>query len=116
MTFINSDRFPVYSRDEADEWIVPHNAALLLKFRCHLNVEIAAYGSVKYLTKYITKGAARTTAHVYKMQSRGSCEPVRQLLRCRRYTNAVCMHAAHKSPLHLYHDQAYLTSRANYQS
>ena len=38
-------------------WVVPYNPYLLVKFECHLNVEIcASIDSVKYLFKYITKG------------------------------------------------------------
>ena len=38
-------------------WVVPYNPILLLKFQCHVNVEIVgSVGAVKYLYKYITKG------------------------------------------------------------
>jgi hypothetical protein len=37
-----------------NQWVVPYNPALLLKFQCHLNVEVvtAAY-AIKYLYKYV---------------------------------------------------------------
>lgn len=38
-------------------WIVPYNPYLLLKYNCHINVEVcASIQSVKYLFKYVYKG------------------------------------------------------------
>lgn len=38
-------------------WIVPYNPRLLLKYKCHINVEIcSSITSVKYLYKYVYKG------------------------------------------------------------
>eukprot|EP00794_Sanderia_malayensis_P012595 gene12595-biopygen10032 len=46
-----------------DSWIVPHNLKLLLKFDCHMNVEVCTtVKSVKYIFKYIHKG--NDMAHV----------------------------------------------------
>ena len=43
-----------------NRWIVPYNPILLLKYQTHINVEIVgSIGAVKYLYKYITKGADR---------------------------------------------------------
>ena len=40
-----------------NQWIVPYNAFLLLKYNCHINVEVCAtVKSVKYLFKYVYKG------------------------------------------------------------
>lgn len=40
-----------------NRWIVPYNPYLLLKYNCHINVELcASVKSVKYLYKYIYKG------------------------------------------------------------
>jgi hypothetical protein len=37
--------------------ITPYNPALLLKYQCHLNVEVCAtVDAVKYIHKYICKG------------------------------------------------------------
>jgi hypothetical protein len=44
----------INGRQVTNQWVVPYNAALLLKFQCHLNVEVvtAAY-AYKYLYKYV---------------------------------------------------------------
>lgn len=40
-----------------NSWVVPYNAYLLLKYNCHINVEVcASIQSVKYLFKYVYKG------------------------------------------------------------
>ncbi|XP_045507712.1 uncharacterized protein LOC123703676 [Colias croceus] len=41
----------------SDLWIVPYNAALLLRYDCHLNLEsVSTRTVIKYLFKYMTKG------------------------------------------------------------
>ena len=43
-----------------NQWIVPYNALLLLRYQCHLNVEIVhSVSAVKYLYKYLHKGQDR---------------------------------------------------------
>jgi hypothetical protein len=40
-----------------DTWVVPYNPYLLLKYNCHINVEICnSVSAVKYLYKYVYKG------------------------------------------------------------
>ncbi len=40
--------------------IVPYNPGLLLKYNCHINVEVCStVKSVKYLYKYVYKGGDR---------------------------------------------------------
>ncbi|XP_055357003.1 uncharacterized protein LOC129602072 [Paramacrobiotus metropolitanus] len=65
----NKDGYPEYRRRDSgititvgtrtvdNQWIVPYNPYLLLKYNCHINVEICAtIKSFKYLYKYIFKG------------------------------------------------------------
>ena len=41
-----------------NRWVVQYNPYLLLKFNCHINVEIcSSIKCVKYLYKYLFKGA-----------------------------------------------------------
>ena len=46
-----------------DSWVVPYNPHLLMKFNCHMNVEVCTtVKSVKYIFKYIHKG--NDAAHI----------------------------------------------------
>ncbi|KAE8742020.1 hypothetical protein FOCC_FOCC012436 [Frankliniella occidentalis] len=48
-----------------DRWVIPYNAALLLKYEAHINLEIASTRKViKYLFKYLTKGASHKNVRV----------------------------------------------------
>jgi hypothetical protein len=52
-------------RDITNQWIVPYNASLLLKYECHLNFEVVtAEHAIKYLFKYCFKGADSASAAV----------------------------------------------------
>ncbi|KAE8739271.1 hypothetical protein FOCC_FOCC015231 [Frankliniella occidentalis] len=52
--------------------IVPYNAALLLKYNCHLNVEIASTRKIiHYLFKYMTKGTPLTRVFVAREEDNG---------------------------------------------
>ena len=75
-TRLDDEQYPVYRRrdpseggltfqkrigdtqvDVGNNYVVPYNPSLLLKFRCHLNVEsVHCLNTVKYIFKYITKG------------------------------------------------------------
>ena len=47
--------------------VVPYNAKLLLKYDCHINVEVCStIRSVKYLYKYVYKGSDRTMIKIAK--------------------------------------------------
>lgn len=49
----------------SNEWIVPYNAELLLKYQCHLNVEVVtADYAIKYLFKYLFKGSDSASAAI----------------------------------------------------
>eukprot|EP00794_Sanderia_malayensis_P017120 gene17120-biopygen14739 len=73
-TELNVNGYPLYRRRGittaqlkqhavTDSWVVPHNIQLLLKFDCHINVEVCTtVKSVKYIFKYIHKG--NDMAHV----------------------------------------------------
>jgi hypothetical protein len=48
-----------------NQWVICHSPHFLLVFFCHINVEISLYvGSVKYVSKYMTKGVDKATLEV----------------------------------------------------
>ena len=50
---------PVYP-NHTNRWVVPYNPYLLLRYQCHLNVEVCStIKAVKYLYKYTYKGPDR---------------------------------------------------------
>ncbi len=67
-TQIKENSFAIYKRNSShtatvrghvinDGYVVPYNPHLLLKYNCHINVEIcSSIKAVKYLFKYIYKG------------------------------------------------------------
>ncbi|KAI5394306.1 hypothetical protein KIW84_061119 [Lathyrus oleraceus] len=74
-----TDSYPEYRRrfDESvslgkyrsvdNRWVVPYNPWLLLKYECHINVEIcSSIKSIKYLYKYVYKGPDRVAMEVHK--------------------------------------------------
>jgi hypothetical protein len=79
-TEAGDDSYPIYARPDngrtatrphpngargdtillTNQWVVPHNPALLLKYDCHINVEICcSIRSIKYMHKYVYKGHDR---------------------------------------------------------
>jgi hypothetical protein len=72
-TVDDGDSYPRYRRPKEHNYVypgtgelvndgdvVPYNAALLLRYRCHVNVEVCStLHAVKYLHKYIHKGGDR---------------------------------------------------------
>ncbi|KAI5391538.1 hypothetical protein KIW84_076377 [Lathyrus oleraceus] len=54
-------------RSVDNRWVVPYNPWLLLKYDCHINVEIcSSIKSIKYLYKYVYKGPDRVAMEVHK--------------------------------------------------
>ena len=56
----------------SNKWVVPHNKWLLLKYQGHINVELVnLVKSVKYLYKYILKGADKCHVEIVKIGADG---------------------------------------------
>ncbi|XP_057734536.1 uncharacterized protein LOC130949970 [Arachis stenosperma] len=53
--------------DVDNQFIVPYNATLLLKYGCHINIKYTCQTSaIKYLFKYVHKGNDRVTASFFR--------------------------------------------------
>ena len=62
-------------------YVVPYNPALLLKYNCHINVEICStVQAIKYVYKYVYKGSDRAFVSVGKKDAEAS--------ECHRFLNA----------------------------
>ncbi|CAL0312721.1 unnamed protein product [Lupinus luteus] len=79
LTRQGSDSYPDYRRRREEpvtlnrrvtidnRWVVPYNPWLLLKYDCHINVEVcSSIKSIKYLYKYVYKGPDRVAMEVHK--------------------------------------------------
>ena len=77
----------VKGREETldNQWIVPYNPYLLLKFEAHINVEVVvSINGVKYVYKYTTKGPDRITVQVSNgLQENEQVDEVQQFIDCR---------------------------------
>lgn len=57
-------------------WVVPYNQWLLLKYDCHINVEVCGgIKCVKYIYKYIHKGHDRVSLELHNGQN---CDEIQQ--------------------------------------
>ncbi|XP_074322086.1 uncharacterized protein LOC141659206 isoform X1 [Apium graveolens] len=78
-TTFDESGFPIYMRrrqgvvvhvrgtDLDNQWVVPYSRDLLVKYQCHMNVEICCHArSLKYLFKYCLKGHDCATVYVNK--------------------------------------------------
>ncbi|XP_074374526.1 uncharacterized protein LOC141714930 [Apium graveolens] len=76
-TYFDQSGFPIYRRRKTgitvakgkceldNGWVVPYNRDLLVKYQCHMNVEICCHArSLKYLFKYCLKGHDRATIEI----------------------------------------------------
>jgi len=48
-----------------NQWVVPYNPYLLMRYNCHINVEVCSgVKAIKYLYKYIYKGHDKCAVHI----------------------------------------------------
>lgn len=86
-TTLSEDSYPCYRRlDNGRRFqkgqtiyhnghVVPYSRYLLLKYQCHINVEIAiSIKAIKYLYKYISKGHDRTNMTIEQLENEGADE------------------------------------------
>ncbi|XP_073033882.1 uncharacterized protein [Primulina eburnea] len=85
-----NDSYPLYRRREGGQvsitnndnvfidngWVVPYNPLLLLKYDCHINVDVCGgIKCVKYIYKYIHKGPDRVALELRNGQN---CDEIQQ--------------------------------------
>lgn len=83
-TIFDQSGFPVYKRRKTNftftkgkeildnQWVVPYNRDLLVKYQCHINVEVCCHArTLKYLFKYCLKGHDRATVEIRGRKRRG---------------------------------------------
>ena len=120
--FSNKSGYPIYRRPnngvhinskksgkimEIDNrWIVPYNPYLLLKYDCHINVEICtSLNAIKYICKYIFKGndaaslEAKMDETVTYMDHRYVSAP-EAAWRIFRFRTHYCSHTVYRLPVH----------------
>ncbi|KAK6031189.1 hypothetical protein OSTOST_02664 [Ostertagia ostertagi] len=65
----------------SDEWVVPTNPYLIMKYDCHINMEICGMiSAVKYLYKYVYKGPDRANINI---EGAGENDEIKQHLNTR---------------------------------
>ena len=70
-----------------NSWVVPYNPALLLKYNCHINVEVKArITAIKYLCSYLHKGTDKATIKLYNEKNKENKNEVKKYIDCRVIT------------------------------
>nr|XP_017255632.1 PREDICTED: uncharacterized protein LOC108225307 [Daucus carota subsp. sativus] len=93
-TYFDQSGFPVYKRrdtkitvrknnvDLDNQFVVPYNRDLLVKYQCHMNIEICCHArTLKYLFKYCLKGHDRATVELStkKKQDTDDSKPIDEI-------------------------------------
>jgi len=64
----------VRKKEQDNRWVVPYNPELLMRYNCHINVEVCcSIKSCKYLYKYIHKGCDMASVAVHGDKGDGIC-------------------------------------------
>jgi PIF1-like helicase/Helitron helicase-like domain at N-terminus/Helicase len=127
VTKSNENGYPIYQRrkdgktfsikmkddknetiDVNNSWVVPYNPYLLLKYECHINVEIcSSVKSVKYLYKYVFKGHDACSMHIHQgvaegenPENRFNYDEIEQFVDSRYVSPPEAMWRLFKFPLH----------------
>ncbi|XP_074352245.1 uncharacterized protein LOC141691400 [Apium graveolens] len=84
-TYFDQSGFPIYKRQNTgitvqkgkctldNAFVVPYNRDLLVKYQCHMNMEICCHTkSLKYLFKYCLKGHDRATIEITNQRNKNN--------------------------------------------
>ena len=91
-THLNNNGYPQYKRPDNNivikvkdkyetgkfnqldnRWVVPYNPKLLLKYRCHINVEVcSSVEAIKYIFKYIFKGTDCAQINIVEIRDKNN--------------------------------------------
>jgi hypothetical protein len=112
------DAYPIYRRRQDGQkvyirkrwldnrWVVPYNPTLLMRYNCHINVEVCcSIKSIKYIYKYIYKGHDCASFAVHECSENGPIE-INEIM---QYRNARCITAI-EAIYRLYHFPMYSMS------
>ena len=73
LTTLDEKGFVLYKRNAKSVWVVPSVAAMLRRYHCHINVEVAASVSIiAYLFKYVFKGSDSATVAMRTVAPQGN--------------------------------------------
>lgn len=91
-----------------NDMVVPYNPMLLLKYNCHINVEVVStVKSIKYLYKYILKGGTRAAMQLRKPGQPAVAQPTAAPTDVR---DEIQQHIDGRCAFHLFHLSQYLIS------
>ena len=115
-TVIKEDGYPDYARPQNgrtiekngivfdNHYVVPHPQELLVKFDCHINLEVcASIKAVKYIHKYIYKGPDHATA----IQTDGPQDEIHSYLDARYISSTQACHNIFEFPMHMEYPAVY---------
>ena len=115
-TVIKEDGYPDYAHSQNghtieqngivfdNHYVVPHPRELLVKFDCHINLEVcASIKAVKYIHKYIYKGPDCATA----IQTDGPQDEIRSYLDARYISSTQACHNIFEFPMHMEYPAVY---------
>ena len=120
-TVAGDDSYPTYARPDngrtvtrphpngapgdtiqlTNQWVVPHNPALLLKYNCHINVEICcSIRSIKYMHKYVYKGHDRAEGRFVGGGGADAENEIKQYLKGRYISASEAVYRILEMPMH----------------
>lgn len=99
---IPDDEKPFVGRHQIDNrWVVPYNPYLLMRFDCHINIEVCTtFKSVKYIYKYIFKGHDSAAIEIIAQTGQMEYNEVRQHLDTRYISAPEAAWRLNEFPMH----------------